>query len=137
MSYTTKLSTQGYISNCWPSILQNSHEGLDALSATSANLTLPRFLSLPAYLGPCSAPPQPPLNHFLSFAPLNHCPKFHPSAMHGSDCPLHHQQKILTCEPTAYTVVQRFLMSLRKPNGPVWYSGLSDFSCLGPLLSCC
>jgi hypothetical protein len=35
MMYTTKLSTQGQISNCWSSILQNPHGGLDALSVTN------------------------------------------------------------------------------------------------------
>jgi hypothetical protein len=33
MLYTIKLLTQGSISNCWSSILQNPHGGLDALSA--------------------------------------------------------------------------------------------------------
>jgi hypothetical protein len=36
MSYTTKLSTQSYISNCWSSIIQNPHGGLDVLSASTA-----------------------------------------------------------------------------------------------------
>jgi hypothetical protein len=37
MSCTTKLSTQGYISNCWLSILQNPLAGLDALSLSYFN----------------------------------------------------------------------------------------------------
>jgi hypothetical protein len=38
--YTTKLSTQCYISNCWSSILQNPYGGLDALSVTSTRATV-------------------------------------------------------------------------------------------------
>jgi hypothetical protein len=64
--------------------------------------------------------------------PLRHWPKFYPSARFGPDCPLNHQQKPLTCEPTICVATLELLLSSGKLNGPVWYSRLSSFFARNP-----
>jgi hypothetical protein len=64
--------------------------------------------------------------------PLRHWPKFYPSAQFGPDCPLNHQQKPLTCEPTICMATLELMLSSGKLNGPVWYSRLSSFFAQNP-----
>jgi hypothetical protein len=102
--------------------------------ATSRNWTQPQFWSLPPCLWSCPSPLLHPLDLSPCFILFHHWPKFHPSTLSVPHCPLNHQQKPLTCEPTVCTAIPELLLSLGKPNGPVWYSRLSDFPVWGP---CC
>jgi hypothetical protein len=84
------------------------------------------------HLRPCSSSLQSPLNLSPCYALFRHRLKSHSSALFDLDCPLIHQQKIRLRAPTICDVDQWLSLPSRKPDSPVWHSGLSSFPVLEP-----